>query len=198
MAYQTITLEKAEEIITLTLNRPERLNALSEQMTEELLNAFGEVDKDETVKVLVITGAGRAFCAGAEVEDAFLKWKEGRGDEKLTQMVSGKWTEKACLALKGLKIPTIASINGAAVGWGCTFPLACDLRIASEEARMGLVFGKVGYMPEFGSTYFLPRIVGITRALELNFTGRTIDAKEAKEMGILNQVAPLTELKDAR
>jgi 2-(1,2-epoxy-1,2-dihydrophenyl)acetyl-CoA isomerase len=197
MNYQTILLEKENGILTLTLNRPDRLNALNEQMAEELIEALEAVDQDEEVRVLVITGAGRAFCSGADVRDRFLTLIEQRkrGEEKVVHL--GGFAERCCLALRKLRQPVIASINGAAVGFGCTFALACDIRLASEEARMGMVFVRVGLTPEFGSTYFLPRLVGIAKACELVFSGKIIDAREAREIGLVNQVVPPEQLRAA-
>lgn len=197
MKYQTILLDKAEGIATLTLNRPERLNALNDQMAEELVDVLHVIDKDDEIRVLVITGAGRAFCSGADVRDRFMRLIEEakKGEGRVERLGVGRFAEEACMALQKLRPPVIASINGPAVGFGCTLALACDMRIASDEARLGLVFVRVGLTPEFGSTYFLPRLVGIAKACELVFTGKIIDATEAKEIGLVNQVVPAAQLK---
>jgi 2-(1,2-epoxy-1,2-dihydrophenyl)acetyl-CoA isomerase len=193
MAYQTILLKKEKGIATITLNRPERLNALNNQMAEELWDVFTNLSRDEEARVLVVTGAGRAFCAGADVRDRFLKRiEERKRGERKAELRRGM-TEMVML-LRNMPQPIIASLNGPAVGFGCTFALACDMRIASEEARLGLVFVRVGLVPEFGSTYFLPRLVGIGKACELVFSGRIIDAQEAKEIGLVNRVVPAGEL----
>ncbi len=193
MAYSTITLEKAEGIATLTLNRPEKLNALNEVMAAELLDAVTHVEEDKDTKVLVITGAGRAFCAGADVKELFLKGIDQRKRGKPSFDITS-WLERLCLQLRNMPKPTIASINGHAVGIGVTLPLQCDVRIASEEAMFSLPFVRLGLIPEFGSTYALTRLVGIAKACELIFTGKFIGAKEAKEIGLVNEVAPTAEL----
>jgi len=193
MAYSTITLEKAEGIARLTLNRPEKLNALNEVMAAELLDAVTHVEEDKDTKVLVITGAGRAFWAGADVKELFLKGIDQRKrDEASFDIIS--WLERLCLQLRNMPKPTIASINGHAVGIGVTLPLQCDIRIASEEAMFSLPFVRFGLIPEFGSTYALTRLVGIAKACELIFTGKFIGAKEAKEIGLVNEVVPTAEL----
>ncbi len=196
MEYSTIILDKAEGIATLTLNRPDKLNALDETMACELLDAFTRVEQDNDIRVLIITGNGRAFCAGADIKDIFLKRIEERKIGKEGYDIAG-WLTKACSQLRKMTRPTIASINGHAVGAGITLPLECDIRIASEEARISLPFPQVGVTPECGSTYSLPRLVGIAKACELVFAGKTIGAKEAKEIGLVNQVVPAAELKTA-
>ncbi len=193
--YETIILEKQENIATITLNRPEKLNALNDKLAEELIDVFSVVDRDDDVRVVVITGAGRAFCSGADLKERFLRRVEDR--KKGVEDVTSFFSEVGCRALAQVRRPVIASINGAAVGFGCTLALACDIRIASEDARFSLPFARVGLIPEFGSTYLLPRLVGMGKACELLFTARMIDAKEAKEIGLVNQVVPHGELSQA-
>ena len=196
MSYETIILEKKEGIATITLNRPEKLNAENPKMDEELVDALGAVDRDNDVMVVVITGAGRAFCAGADIQESFLaRIEEGKRGTK--HDVTREFTEVGCIALSQVRKPVIASVNGAAVGVGCTITLACDIRICSENARFSLPFARVGLMPEFGATYFLPRLIGIGKACELVFTARMIDASEAKEIGLVNQVVPHDKLGEA-
>lgn len=194
MAYSMIILDRAEGIATLTFNRPERLNSIIEPMAAELIDALDQIGKDDAVRVLIITGAGRAFSAGGDIRDAFLKRIEDikRGEEGFD---IATWLTKACLQLRNIPQPIIASINGPAVGLGVTLSLQCDIRIASEEATFSLPFVRVGVIPEFGSTYALPRLIGIAKACELVFTGKTITAKEAKEIGLVNEVVPASELK---
>ena len=196
MTYSTIILDKAEGIAILTLNRPEKLNAINKQMDAELLDAFNSVEQDNDVRVLIITGAGRVFCAGADIKDVFLKNIEARKGGGEVYDIAG-WLTKACLKLRNLPKPTIASINGTAVGLGVTLPLQCDIRIASEEATLSMPFVRVGGPPEFGSTYSLPRLIGIGKACELIFTGKTITAKQANEIGMVNEVVSSAELKPA-
>ena len=193
MKYETIILEKKETIATITLNRPEKLNALNPKMQEELMDVFAAVEQDNAVRVVIITGAGRAFCAGADIEELFLKKIEER-KKGIIEDATQAFIEVACLALAKITKPVIASINGPAIGFGCTLSLACDIRIASEDASFSLAFPKVGIAPEFGSTYFLPRLVGLGKACELVFTAKMFDAKEAKEIGLVNLVTPVDEL----
>jgi 2-(1,2-epoxy-1,2-dihydrophenyl)acetyl-CoA isomerase len=196
MNYETLILEIRDQIATVTLNRPEKMNAENNKMADELVDVFQAVDKMEEVRIVVITGAGKAFCAGADLKERFLP----RIEEKkrgITKDVTREFSEVGCLALSQVRKPTIASINGPAVGVGCTLALGCDLRIASTEAKFGFPFVRVGILPEFGSTYYLPRLIGIGKACELIFTGQTIDAQEAKEIGLVNQVVPPDQLKDA-
>ena len=193
MAYSTIILDKAEGIATLTLNRPEKLNAINELMGDELFDAFTRVEQENDIRVLVITGTGRAFCAGADVDGMFLKGIEDRKQGKESLDISA-WVDRFCVQLRNMSKPVIASMNGHAVGVGVTMTLQCDLRIASAEAKISLPFVRLGIMPEFGSTYSLPRLIGIAKACELVFTGKTINAQEAKTIGLVNDVVPAAEL----
>lgn len=194
--YETIILEKRGNIATITLNRPEKLNTENAKLAEELIDVFDVVDRDDDVKVVVITGAGRAFCAGADLKERFLQRVEDK-KKGIVVDVTREFSEVGCMALTKVKKPVIASINGAAIGFGCTLALACDIRIASENARFSLPFARVGLIPEFGATYFLPRLIGMGKACELVFTARMIDAKEAKEIGLVNQVVPHDKLSQA-
>jgi 2-(1,2-epoxy-1,2-dihydrophenyl)acetyl-CoA isomerase len=180
-------LEQEEGVTTLTINRPDRLNAFNWEMERELFEAINQIEKDEDTRVLVITGAGRAFSTGADIEDQ-LKVNVERGGLTGEEMYDSPLRDM---------VPTIASINGLAVGAGMTLALQCDIRIASEEAKMQFPFVQVGAIPEFGSTYTLPRLVGIDRACELVLTGRMIEAKEAKDIGLVTEVVPASELKEA-
>lgn len=196
MKYQTITLEKKGNIATITLNRPEKLNILTPQMGEELVDVFGAVDRDEETRVVIIAGAGRAFCAGADIDKWFLplarERRKGVAGDVIRSII-----EAIPLALTRVRKPVIAAINGAAVGFGCTLPLLCDIRIASEDARFSLAFTRVGLLPEMGSSYLLPRLVGMGKACELVFTAKMFGAEEAKEIGLVNQVVPADELAQA-
>lgn len=193
MANSTIILDKADGTATLTLNRPEKLNAFNEQMAGELFETISRVEQDSDVKVLIITGAGHNFSAGADVKELFLKGIEMRkhGEQSFDLL---DWLEKLCLQLRNMPKPTIAAIKGYAVGIGVTLPLQCDIRIASEEAMFSMPFIRLGLIPEFGSTYALTRLVGIAKACELIFTGKFINATEAKEIGMVNEVVPAHEL----
>ncbi len=187
MKYNTVLYEKKGSIAVLTLNRPEKMNASTDLMYEELLDCFEKVEHDEDVLVLIVTGAGKAFCAGADLKNRFLPKIEER-KKGLLKDVTEEFSECGALALSRLRKITIAAVNGLASGVGCTLALGCDIRIASEKAMFGFPFLRVGILPEFGSTYYLPRLVGIGKACELVFTGQTIDAQEAKEIGLVNHV----------
>ena len=189
MSPATILIEKKENIATLTFNRPEKLNACNDQMAEDLLNFFDTIEKDKDVHTVVITGAGKAFCAGADLRERFLPKTEQRKKGFLKD-VTGEFSECGALALSRFRKVTIAAINGVASGIGGTLALGCDIRLASSTAKLSFPFLRVGVLPEFGSTYYLPRLVGIGKACELVFTGQAIDAAEAKEIGLVNKVLP--------
>ena len=193
MSDETIILEKKEGIATITLNRPEKLNAWSTQMGEEFLEALNDIDSDSTIRVVVITGAGRAFCAGADVGGFDAAIKEQLSPAQRVRNETKK-DVLGCTVIRRMLVPFIASINGPAVGVGLTLPLACDIRIASDKAKMGAIFSRVGLIPEYGSTYNLPKIVGIAKACELVFTGKIIEADEAEKIGLVNQVVPHGDL----
>jgi len=194
MSYETIKYEKSAAIATITFNRPDKLNALNDTMQDELMGLFDEVAGDDDVRVLVFAGAGKAFSAGADIGQRFLEpiEKSKKGETNLALMHT--FTRVGVSALKRIGIPIIAMVNGAAVGFGCTLSLVCDIRIASRAARFGLGFVRLGVTPEFGSTYFLPRLVGLGNALELLFTGKIISAEEAKEIGMVNRVVSPEQL----
>jgi len=182
MDYSEITYSCSKGIATLTLNRPELLNPFSAAMAREVAVAIEEARADEGCCVLVITGAGRAFCAGGDVS-AFKKGMnviEGR--EYVIQV------GRAVLAMHNFEKPIIAAVNGYAMGAGFNLALAADLIVAVKEAKFAQVFSQVGLAVDTGGSYFLPRVVGLARAKELVFTGRTIDAEEALKMGLINRV----------
>ena len=191
MDYQTIILEKVDHIATVTLNRPERLNAFTHELSSELTHALEEVDQDEDVRVLIITGAGRGFCAG---EDVKVRPGEGRRAKDAKRVLDRKSRDTFPAVLQDMMKPTIAAVNGPAVGQGLSLALACDIRIGSENARMGAVWTRRGIPPESCGAYNLVQIVGIARACELVFTGRIIEAPEALAIGLLNRVVPAQEL----
>jgi len=179
-------LEKDEGIATLTMNRPDRLNALNLEMADELREALDLIRQDKDVRVLIITGAGQAFSAGGDFLDVF--------DANVKQ--EGLLKESMMEAPFRDLVPTIAAINGPAIGGGMTIALLCDIRIASEDATISFPFVRVGVVPEGGSTFILPRLIGIAKACELTLTGRTVGAKEAKEIGLVNEVVPASELRE--
>jgi 2-(1,2-epoxy-1,2-dihydrophenyl)acetyl-CoA isomerase len=194
MPYSAILYEKKEHVAVVTLNRPDKLNASTDIMYEELLDCFGVVDSDPDVRVMIITGAGKAFCAGADLKDRFLPKIEQR-KQGLLKDVTQEVSELGALALARIRKVTIAAVNGVASGIGCTLALGCDIRMASSAAKFGFPFLRVGILPEFGATYYLPRLVGLGKACELVFTGQTIGAEEAQAIGLVNRVvAPETLL----
>jgi enoyl-CoA hydratase/carnithine racemase len=192
-SYDTILLEFKDGIYRVILNRPDKLNALNESMCHELMDAFSTIQKDDSARVLVICSNGRVFSAGGDMSGLFLKMIDDRHAAKKPFDIP-TWLNDTSLMLHNLSIPTIAAINGAAIGFGVTICLQCDMRIAADDAVLGLPFVKLGLIPEFGCTYTLPRIVGIAKAFELVYTGKNIKAQEAKEIGLVNMVVPIAEL----
>jgi 2-(1,2-epoxy-1,2-dihydrophenyl)acetyl-CoA isomerase len=190
MSYETVIMEKKERIATITMNRPEKLNAITVQMEKDLYDAFIEVTEDDDVRVVVFTGAGRGFCSG---EDVAQRPGETPDRRKPSHRIIMPVTHgnRMVLALRNIPKPVIAAVNGPAVGQGLSFCLHSDIRIASENARFGAVWMLRGIPPESFSAYILPQIVGIPKAIEMVFTGRIIDADEAKEIGLVSNVYPI-------
>lgn len=194
MSYETILLDKKEGIATITLNRPDRLNAISRQMQEDLASALGDVGADDDVRVLVLTGAGRAFCAGADVGGMGGERREREGAEAIRRGFRG--AQAVILGLHRLEKPTIASVNGTAVGGGFDMACACDLRIGSENARFMSAFVRIGLFPGWGGTWLYAKVLGVPKAAELLFTGDFLEAAEAKELGMLNKLVPAEKLQE--
>lgn len=193
MTYETITAEKRGRVAVLTLNRPEKLNAWTPAMMVELRQAMEDAAADSGTGAIVVTGAGRAFCAGADIDAVFKTNSEARDTsqpETTADARSSSWVS----FLQGLPKPTIAAVNGAAVGIGVTQVLPMDIRIASEHARFGMFFVKMGLVPELASSALLPQMVGQARALEWCLTGRLIPAHEAREAGLISEVVPADNL----
>ncbi|MBM4445863.1 MAG: enoyl-CoA hydratase [Chloroflexi bacterium] len=190
MEYSQIKCEVCDRIMTITLNRPERLNAFTPTMCQELVDAFGRADADDDVRVVIVTGAGRAFCAGADLDPKSRVFEGhsagGRGDFEVYRDLAGLVT----LPLYDLKKPVIAAINGPAVGVGITMTLPMDIRLASENARIGFVFTRRGIVAEGASTWFLPRIVGMSKAAEWILSGRVFGAQEALAHRLVTEVLP--------
>jgi 2-(1,2-epoxy-1,2-dihydrophenyl)acetyl-CoA isomerase len=190
MSYETILVEKEGRVATITLNRPQSLNFLDPIMAQEMEGALGDAEKDEGVGAVVITGAGRAFSAGGDVK--FMKedhtaYEFYQRMEYITRFI---WT------MISLPKPIIASVNGPAVGGGCSIALAADMILASETATFAEVFVRIGLIPDCGGIFLLSRRIGLTRAKDLVFTGRTIDAREAERMGMINRVVPAEALRE--
>ncbi|MGQ9573170.1 MAG: enoyl-CoA hydratase/isomerase family protein [Dehalococcoidia bacterium] len=188
MAFETILYDKKDRVATITLNRPQVLNAFVSAMGAEMLQAFHQAEGDQDVGCIILTGAGRGFCSGADLRESQANIERGAPGSFLPR------SESLCQAMFNLKKPTIAAINGPAVGVGLTMTLPCDIRIASDKARFGALFVRVGLIPEFGSTFLLPRLVGLAKAKELCLLGRIIDAQEALEIGLVSKVVPHDEL----
>lgn len=193
LEYKEITFETDQNIATITLNRPESLNLLTMEMMGEVIDAVKVAEADEGVRVVVLTGAGRAFSAGANLNvmaERIEARKRGEGHEIDRPYFGRKFVDQIPWVFRNLTKPIIAAINGPAAGGGLTLALGCDIRIASENAKFSAAFVRVGLIPELGSTYNWTRIVGIAKACELVFTGKAIGAKEAEAMGLVNQVVP--------
>jgi enoyl-CoA hydratase/carnithine racemase len=185
-SYEQIRYDVEDGLLTITLNRPERMNAYTRQMKDELIDAFDRSDDDDDVRAVIVTGAGRAFCAGADVSagsETFAKNAE-RGEQEPDRDGGGQGSLRIYESLK----PVIGAINGAAVGIGMTLTLPMDIRLASDRARFGGVFVRLGLMPEAGSTWFLPRLVGHAQAAEWLYTGRVFDAEEALQGRLVHKV----------
>jgi enoyl-CoA hydratase/carnithine racemase len=194
MPYQQILYSVADGIATITLNRPDKLNAFTTVMLEEVIAAFDAIDADDAVRCVVVTGAGRGFCAGADLSAGGKTFDyDARGAREADQ-VKRDGGGLVSLRIFDCKKPVIAAVNGPAVGVGVTMQLPMDIRIASTEARFGFVFSRRGVVPEACSSWFLPRIVGIQQALEWVFTGRVFDAEEALAGGLVRSVVPPEEL----
>ncbi len=192
--YTQIRYEVRESIATVTLSRPEKMNAFTGVMMNELLDVFDQIDGDDAVRAVIVTGDGKAFCAGADLSGGAKTFDDGdwssRGDDSVRRDGGGQVT----LRIFGCKKPVIAAINGAAVGIGATMTLPIDVRLASNSARIGFVFARRGIVPEACSSWFLPRVVGISRAAEWVYTGRILSADEARDGGLVRSTYAPDEL----
>lgn len=187
-----VRIDAADGIATITLNRPDRLNALSTALSRDLVDALRHVADDAAVRAVVITGAGRAFCAGGDIEE-MRQLIDGETDASTVADLVGLGGEAARI-LHEMPKGSIAAVNGPAAGGGAGLALACDLRIAANTASFGIVFNRLGLVPDWGATYFLPRFVGTAKAIELTFGADMIDAGEALRLGIFNGVVPPEDL----
>lgn len=206
MAYNTLDYSTNDGILTLTLNRPEQMNAFTVEMANELVAAFNRASDDDSVRAIVVTGAGKAFCAGMdlsksgnvfgldETQQPTLQDMNERLDDPAIHEGVRDTGGRVTLSIFNCKKPVIAAINGAAVGIGATMTLAMDVRLASEKARIGFVFGKIGIVPEACSSWFLPRIVGISQALEWCYSADILSAEEARAGGLVKAVLPPEQL----
>jgi 2-(1,2-epoxy-1,2-dihydrophenyl)acetyl-CoA isomerase len=185
---------KHDGIATLVMNRPDRLNALNNELAMAINDALGRIAEDDAVRVLVITGAGRAFCAGGDL-GALGKGRQTGATHELEPLLRAGM--QMVLKMRTMPQPVIAAVNGAAAGAGMNIALAADIRIAAEESTFGQNFAKVGLFPDYGGTFFLPQLVGVSKAAELFYTGDMIDAKTALALGLVNQVVPAAQLEAA-
>jgi enoyl-CoA hydratase/carnithine racemase len=196
--YENILFDTRDGIATITLNRPDKLNAYTPEMGEDIVHAFGRAGCDAAVRVVIITGAGRGFCAGVDLD--YLKAhargeRIGSGPRLGEEAFVRQWPLDAIAFPK----PIIAAINGAAYGVGVTMTLPCDIRLAAEGAKLGLNFAKLGVLPGLGSTHLLPRLVGTAKALELILTARSLSASDAQAIGLVHRVvAPEALIAEAR
>jgi 2-(1,2-epoxy-1,2-dihydrophenyl)acetyl-CoA isomerase len=187
VSYEHILVSREQSVGTVTINRPDKLNAFFGSMRQDLAAAVRELAEDPAVRVLVITGAGRAFCAGADI--GYMKDLLERGDtENFTTLVEAG--RAAVTVLRETPKPVIACVNGPAAGGGANLALACDLRIASDQASIGQTFSRIGLQPDWGGTFFLPRLVGSSRAFELMASGEMVNAEDALRLGLFNRVVP--------
>jgi 2-(1,2-epoxy-1,2-dihydrophenyl)acetyl-CoA isomerase len=189
-SFETLLFDTTDRVATITLNRPDALNAFNRQMKDELLSAFRAVARDASVRVVVLTGAGRGFSAGQDL-------KEPRSDDApdLGAELRLRYNP-LILAMRRLEKPIVGAINGVAAGAGCSLALACDLRICAESATFMEAFGRVGLVPDTGSTWFLPRLVGVANAAEMIFSTEPVDAHTALKIGLVNRIVPAGRLAD--
>ena len=192
MTYEQITVQNADGVMTITLNRPDRLNAWTPTMGQELIAAFDAADADDDVRAIIVTGAGRGFCAGADLQGggSTFDWRERQGGDGIPRDGGGRFTLRVFDCTK----PVIAAINGPAVGVGATMTLPMDIRLAADDARIGFVFARRGIVPEACSSWFLPRAVGISQAMEWVSTGRVFSAQEALDGGLVRSLHPKDDL----
>ena len=208
MNFDTLLYDIEDNILTITLNRPDKLNAFNFQMQNDLIKAFDEADKDDNVKAIIVTGAGRGFCAGADLSAGARTFdfesRDDRSDKQGAVLENGEidWANPSIRdggGLVTLRIfdclkPVISACNGPAVGVGVTMQLAMDIRLASEEARYGFVFARRGLVPEASSSWFLPKIVGISQALEWVYSGKVFPAEEALKGGLVRSIHKADDL----
>ena len=202
MKFETIKYEDKANILTITLNRPDRLNAFTGQMMNDLISAFDSASHDDEVRVVIVTGEGRGFCAGADLGagEATFNRDENPRTKKTDDEENLEWLRdgggRTTLAIYDCSKPIIAAINGPAVGVGVTMTLPMDIRLASEEAKFGFVFARRGLVPEAASSWFLPRIVGISKSLEWTFSGKVFNAEEALDGGLIRSIHSKDSLMD--
>ncbi len=196
-ANSAVLYQKENHLVTLTLNRPEIHNAISDnEMVEAIVEATSRINADREVKVVILTGAGKSFCAGGNIKK-MVNWSEQSPFDLRQTYLSG--IQRIPLAIYNLEVPIIAAVNGPAIGAGCDLACMCDIRIASEKASFAESFVKLGIIPGDGGAWFLPRVVGLSRANEMAFTGEAVSAVQALEWGLVSRVvSPENLLEEAR
>lgn len=199
MSYDNVQLKKEDRVAVLTLNRPDKMNAFNPGLVKDLLAAIEDIHTDDSISAFIITGSGTGFCSGADLDFAVGAFS-APGAEKILgrhRLRSIEHIITVAQRLTECAKPAIAAVNGMAVGGGLALALACDIRIASDKAKFSMTFANLGIVPDCGSTYFLPRLVGMGKACELSFTGDMISAVEAERIGLVNKVVPEQELMPA-
>jgi enoyl-CoA hydratase/carnithine racemase len=191
---EELLIEQRDRIVVMTLNRPERLNAISRDMLDELSAKMVEANKDPDTRCIVLTGAGRGFCSGLDLINTGNNLEERKGDNRPRQLFDLR--DAPINVMWSIDTPIICAINGAAAGYGMDMTLLCDMRIASENAKMAAVTAKRNVVPESGGTWLLPRLIGWAKAAEIYYRARTLNAHESLEMGLVNAVVPADELMD--
>ena len=194
MAYEQIAVRRDGSVVTITLNRPDKLNAMTGVMSDELLEVFTSVRDNHDARAIVVTGAGRGFCAGQDLTEFESAYRAGERPD-IREHLEQSYHRLIPVVVSTPK-PVIAAVNGVAAGAGVSLAAACDIRIAAEEARFTQAFVKIGLIPDSGGTWLLPRIIGYARALELSITGEVIDAETALEIGLVNRVVDGDALED--
>jgi enoyl-CoA hydratase/carnithine racemase len=186
MNFPNILLEKSDGIATLTLNRPDKLNAYTTEMGDDVTRAFRDLRGDSSAKVVILTGAGRAFCAGVDLEH-LKAHNQGKNQSTGPRLGEEDFLRKLPLEMLDYPKPIIAAINGHAIGVGMTMVMPCDVRIAAQDAKLGFVFARLGILPGLGSTHLLPKLIGMARAQELVLTGKKILGSQAARIGLVNE-----------
>jgi len=189
MSYSFIRYEARDGVATIALNRPDALNSLTDDMKRELLDALKSAERDDAVRAIVLTGEGRGFCAGEALDPDLVKSPEPPVDKTLRNFY-----HPVIEKMRGMEKPIVAAVNGTCAGAGVSLAMAADLRLASDKASFLMAFVKIGLVPDAGGTYFLPRLVGMSKAVEMCMTGDKVDAAEAERIGLVNRVVPQAEL----
>jgi enoyl-CoA hydratase/carnithine racemase len=192
--YETVLVEDDSGVVVITLNRPEKMNALNWRLGLELRHAIAVADARDDVRAIVVTGAGRAFCAGQDLSSGTDAFRGGDVEDREERRRVAKALRVEGPDYWDMNTPIIAAINGAAVGAGLTIPLQFDMRIAAEDAKLGFVFNRRGVLPELNAPFLLPRMIGVPRAFELLYTGRIFSGREAAECGVVNRAVPTDEV----